>query len=83
VIKPATSMEPPHSAPYGHTGRQAYSSDTHPVYDNRQHAQGKQPKQGSHGRRSKQYRRLWDHVKTVHAGDANGGKHLMYVAVDR
>lgn len=28
------------------------------------------------GRRQKHYRKLWEHVKSVHAGDTDGGRHL-------
>lgn len=57
-----------------------HGSDTHPVYDvSRQHNGKHQHQKNSHGGgggsgRRKQYRKLWEHVKTVHAGD--GGNYM-------
>jgi hypothetical protein len=59
------------------------NSDTAPLYDNRQQGGDRQLQQGPHaskhgnqGRRAKHYRKLWEHVKSVHAGDTDGGRHL-------
>lgn len=55
----------------------AQHSDTAPMYDN--HARGgkAQHQKGNHpGRRAKNYRKLWEHVKSVHAGDTEGGRHM-------
>lgn len=49
-------------------------SDTAPLYDNHSSRGGKAHHQkGNHpGRRAKNYRKLWEHVKAVHAGDTKG-----------
>jgi hypothetical protein len=52
-------------------------SDTAPLYDNRQQG-GKQYQKGhgNQGRRARSLHKLWEHVKSVHAGDAEGGRHM-------
>lgn len=55
-------------------------SDTAPLYDNRQQGGNRHlhhPKSQQHtGRRARSLHKLWEHVKSVHAGDAEGGRHM-------
>lgn len=56
----------------GSTGNGAHS-DTTPQYDTMSRG-GKHHQKGNQGRRAKNYRKLWEHVKSVHAGDSEGGR---------
>lgn len=61
----------PMRGPWGH------GSDTEPLHRGDQRAFFPAPQQHKGNvRRQKQYRKLWEHVKSVHAGDTEGGRQL-------